>query len=380
MSVSRPGVTAALCLCAASLPAMAQPSIDFVASSFSVTSYFPTGCTSDGRTIVGYAHYFDEQRGFRWSQTEGYQWLDFDSTAAAHFYTRETSDDLSVIGFRRPLGRPQEAVRWTPSAGLMMLTGADSSSQARGITRDGRFVVGSQVDSAGRQTARLWDSTGVVLGASAWLGDSSEAADISDDGNVIAGTFTTGSRRQAFRRLSSGDIQQLGFLEPASAFRQSSATAMSNDGNVVIGDSIVGIETVGFRWTPSEGMTALPHDQHGYPFRPLSLSSDGSTILGTSVGPGSFGEAKIWTSSGGLQDLKTLFLSIGLPVSGYDFREANTVSADGRTIAGIAKSASGDTSYAFFATIPAPGSGGIICVFLVGHTRRPIRRARDVRV
>src|SRR5262245_23595847 len=62
-------------------------------------------------------------------------------------------------------------------------------------------------------------------------------------------------------------------LGPGPGGAATSATAISADGQVIVGGEIPG---VGFRWTMTSGMTALP-------LRPGDVSADGTVIIGNAA-------------------------------------------------------------------------------------------------
>lgn len=365
---------ALLAVGSAELAADAQPSIDFYGVSFDTVTNFSTGATSDGRTIIGYSRTSGDEYGYRWDKATGKVLLDPSTTTGRYFITGEVSDGLTVAGYRQSHGSsPFQALQWTPGGGITNVVGSGPNSQARSITRDGRFIVGWQADAGGTRRGRLWDSAGVVLGDSAWLGDSSEVVDVSDDAGVIVGHSVTGSRQEAFRRLASGEVHGLGFLDPTNPTRSSRAIAVSNDGHVIVGTERTNDVNAGFRWTEEGGLVPLPNDARGFPMQPNSVSADGSVIVGfstTRIATDALG--MIWTKDGGLKEIKSYLLSLGLPVEGYHFRAVRTVSADGLTIAGVADKIGGASNYGFVATIPTPGTGacGLFGCCLLALRRR----------
>ncbi|MCC6678152.1 MAG: hypothetical protein IT436_13505 [Phycisphaerales bacterium] len=352
------------------MPAFAQPSIDFYAPSFSVLTNFSTGATSDGKTIVGYSRTLGGEYGYRWDKATGKQWLDGTSTGR-YFITGEVSDDLKVVGYRQSTEGPFQALQWTPSGGITTVVGSEPNSQALAITRDGRYIVGWQQDAAGNRRGRMWNSAGVVLGDSAWLGDSSQVVDLSDDAAVTVGFAAIEGRQEAFRRLESGEIERLGFLDPTKPTRSSRAVAVSNDGQVIVGTNRADMRSAGFLWRESGGMIPLPNDSRGYPMQPYGVSGDGSVIVGFTATPeGLNALGVLMTPDGTVWDVKTYLLSLGLPVEQYNFRSVRTVSADGLTIAGVADLVGGASDYGFVATLPAPMSCSPLVFAILANRRR----------
>jgi probable HAF family extracellular repeat protein len=170
-------------------------------------------------------------------------------------------------------------------------------------------------------------------------GSFSEAVGVSADGSVIAGISGSPRGNQAFRWTAATGMVGLGALPGGQFF--SAASGISADGSVVVGASrsAQGIEA--FRWTAATGMVglgALPGG--GFFSYGRAVSADGSVIVGDSItNLGS--EAFIWDSGGGIRNLRGLLIGLGDDLTDWQLVDARGVSADGRTIVGLAENISG---------------------------------------
>jgi uncharacterized membrane protein len=105
------------------------------------------------------------------------------------------------------------------------------------------------------------------------------------------------------------------------------------------------------------------------------VSADGSVIVGRAFSDAG-SEAVIWTESGGLQRLSDVLTTGGIDLTGWTLIEAFAVSADGRTIAGVAGN-SENRQEAFIARIPEPSASLLGVGTLVAFILRRVR-GRDV--
>jgi probable HAF family extracellular repeat protein len=162
---------------------------------------------------------------------------------------------------------------------------------------------------------------------------------ISSSGNVVVGGMgTEPSNNLAFRRLSTGSLENLG---PLLSYQASHASGVSGDGNTVVGRGETQFTSFGigqaFRWTPQGGMQPLgflsPSHQYS---EARAISRDGSTIVGiSSIDSATSGAAFVWRHGTGMQSLPPL------PGSTSAFTTANAANSDGSVIVGSAPTAAG---------------------------------------
>ena len=201
---------------------------------------------------------------FRWTQAAGMVALS--NPGAGWTYAADVSGDgRYVVGsVIEPFS--QTATLWHPDlhAETLGVLDAGGWSGARAVSFDGSVVVGTagQSNSDLRQAFRWTRATGMVgLGTIAGY-DSSEAYDVSANGDVVVGSAwrtTQPWQEQAMRWTAAGGMQGLGFLAGTD---RSSAHAISGDGRVIVGYSIprLNLDYQGasaFRWTEATGMQAF---------------------------------------------------------------------------------------------------------------------------
>lgn len=253
---------------------------------------------------------------------------DYRSTAAA-----VSADGSVVVGTSRVGTGVQgnRAFYWTPAGGMELLGGLPGMSSywswAKGVSADGSTIVGQIRSSAGNQAYRWTKPTGMIALADLPGGQvRTDAYSVSADGSVIAGEGYDSAGAQAVRWNAQGQILRLGNLPGAS---QGYGLSVSADGSTIVG-YCQGLK--GFRWTPAEGMLPLG-DLPGGPVgsQALDVSADGSVVVGGGAGVHSTGSASFeafrWTQESGSVSLGDL---PGGPVQST----ASAVSADGAVVVG----------------------------------------------
>jgi probable HAF family extracellular repeat protein len=246
--------------------------------------------------------------------------------------------------------KQQEAVRWTESGGMVGLDflpgGSVIVSLAEAASADGSVVVGRSSSADGTQAFR-WTESGMV-GLDFLPGgtySSSYAWGVSADGWVVVGESSsadTAFGREAFRWTADEGMVGLDFL-PGGTNPNSNAYGVSADGSVVVGDSSSADGLQAFRWTADEGMVGL-----GLLRSAQAVSADGSVVVGFSAVA-----AALWTEADGVQLIRDLLEAQGIDLTGWHLDEARAVSADGRTIVGLAQNPDGNRE-GWVATLPLP--------------------------
>jgi hypothetical protein len=79
-----------------------------------------------------------------------------------------------------------------------------------------------------------------------------------------------------------------------------------------------------------------------------AVSADGSVVVGFSAVA-----AALWTEADGVQLIRDLLEAQGIDLTGWHLDEARAVSADGRTIVGLAQNPDGNRE-GWVATLPLP--------------------------
>lgn len=182
-------------------------------------------------------------------------------------------------------------------------------------------------DGTDHATDKANDRTGTFLALPLLAGYlSSEAAAVSADGRVIAGSSRNrAGLTQAFRWTSAQGAMPLGLL-PQGSF--STARAISGDGGTIVGIADGGTPSGlhAFRWTVDLGLTQLDGLPNANVCSASAVSSDGSVIVGTCLAP--MNEAFRWTPATGSVRLGRFGTGSNAASS------ASTVSSDGATVGG----------------------------------------------
>jgi probable HAF family extracellular repeat protein len=226
-----------------------------------------------------------------------------------------------------------------PTTGAVAIGGASASS----VSRDGRTIVGSAVDSRRILQAAIW------LRAAEWklLGSFSPSAAPCDaflsgatgtsrDGRIVVGYARDGCViTHAFRWEESTGMVDLG---SSVAGRASLATGVSGDGRLVVGyqEAATGF-TQGARW--GDGREELFAGPDGFVGTANAANIDGTIVVGRICSPAAtrptdpnFQSAWVWTMQDGTQCLPAPSLRVSPgPVI---IVEANATSDDGRVIGG----------------------------------------------
>ena len=256
-----------------------------------------------------------------------------------------SADGKVVVGFMDDHVSYNQAFRWTVTDGLVGLgdlPGGRDYGAANAASADGSVVVGnSDSASALHYEAYRWTaSEGMVgLGVKPAENSKSSASGVSADGSVVVGTgeydyapSSYGFTREAFRWTSDEGLVWLGDL-PGGDF-YSRANGISADGSVIVGEGMNESGTTAYRWTSSEGMVDIGRLPGSFYSTATAVSADGEVVIGFSATGGLLnGEAFRWTASEGMVGLGFL--------PGFDSSAAGAVSADGSVIVGQSSQSNG---------------------------------------
>ena len=302
------------------------------------------GVSPDGSVVVGQSNSGKGMEAFVWTASEGMVGLgDFDEKMAFSLATAVSANGI-VVG-RGRLSNHHHAFRWTRQKGISDLgktEGNSVSTEALGISANGRAIVGNILgdkSSTNHKQAYLWtEQSGFKeLGDLPGGGDGSYAYAVASDGQVVVGRSKSANGSEAFYWTEEKGMMALGDLPGGEFF--STALGVSSDGNVVVGFGTTRTGAQAFRWTKSTGMVWLgevPGVKAGS--AAFDASKDGSVIVGTITYGEAGEEAFIWDSTSGFQHLESVLKNdYGLKqeLKGWTLEQALSMSDDGSTIVGF---------------------------------------------
>jgi probable HAF family extracellular repeat protein len=358
--------------------------------------YSTAGAISrDGQTVVGTSTEGSNFSVFRWTPAGGMTAVGITRPTTSGDMAAGVSDDGSVIVGEHSVGfgGQRYAYRFTPGGGIQNLgtlpvpgnPGGETNSRATAVSADGSVVVG-QSDGAGAtggwryQAFRYTPAGGMQgLGYLSAGGTTSDAADVSADGQVVVGSSeyaSTSNAYHAFRWTPTGGMVSLGDLPGGTD--TSFAAAVSSDGNVVVGNSRSAGGREAFRWTQAGGMVGLG-DLPGGTFDSYALDvSDNGVVVGVSntTGGQSGFEAFIWDQANGMRRLQTVLEGQGLNLAGWTLTNVAGISADGTTLAGSGINPAGRAEAWVAVLVPEPGGMFVLvgsAAGLLARRRRAVR-------
>lgn len=311
----------------------------------------PFDITADGKTIVGF-HEELASPAFRWTERGGLEDLGgVGSTAAiASDGSAIVSNTLLEDGF-------QVASLWQGETSWLQLPALDGScdgalppskSVAFGVTNGGKTVVGLAfaADSCGLPRAFRWDRSTNTATALEVPADSlqSRANGVSRDGRIIWGWNAgfTGFRDAAI--WIDGTYHQFSTDE----FPVGEAFNASPNGKYVVG-GYAGLDGQAWRWSERRGLEVIGGLPDFFYSAAFAVSADGNLISGQS---GSFFDTAgwIWTPSLGMMRIEQFLATQGTYIDPTALLYApNSMSANGRRIAGAGQSATG--SFAWYVDV-----------------------------
>jgi probable HAF family extracellular repeat protein len=205
-----------------------------------------------------------------------------------------SGDGSIVVGLGWVNAGRAHAFRWEQSTGMVdlgSLNGMDSRANA--VSADGTTIVGWDAAMDGYWRGAVWrGGKETLLDPMGLMG---EAFAVNADGTAIVGTgYAGGSHAYLWTPSGVTDLGILARNSPTSDLAMAFATAVSDDGKTVVGFSGFGGDRDAFIWTPSTGMVVLDDYVKAKGITGLdgwilgtanSISRDGKVIAGIGVGP-----------------------------------------------------------------------------------------------
>ena len=176
------------------------------------------------------------------------------------------SDGSVIVGFGRSgTGiAPEQAFRWTAEGGMQGLgflrPEPGIQSQAKAVSADGNTIVGISVplSNTGLSEAFVWTPTTGMQMLRAPEGSFSEAGidarGVSSNGRFVVGAHTLDRRLVRGVLWDNGNPMSLGLFEDTYFVRMKD---VSNDGQFVVGTASTSGLTTAIIWTPQQGIEAL---------------------------------------------------------------------------------------------------------------------------
>jgi len=302
---------------------------------------FAFGLSDDGRSVAGWK---SGPAGFLWTAGAGRN--DFGIGLNPTQGRGISGDGRVVVGGGGP-GSGAFAFRWSATGGYQNLGTLPGFAQAMAhdANVDGSIVVGTLESTLtnGTPQAFRWTASGGMQG----LGVGTRANAISGDGSVIVGTLSDQPR--AMRWTQAGGAQQLPSLGGSGA---SHARAINFDGSIIVGNSGPTFRpTMWINGSPTELQSTIVNST----LTPFGVSDDGMVVGGQVQGSGGSTFAGVWTQSTGIVRLTDYLTSNGVSLpAGIVLESCTSVSSDGRTFAGFTTNTSPGSIQGWVATVPTP--------------------------
>lgn len=319
--------------------------------------------SADGSTICGSGVIREDAHlpvfAFRWTAREGKVNL---GTLGGFLSAGEalSADGSVLVGHSQNEGRIAEAFYWTQAEGMQGLgPGGGLRSKAYNVAASGPLTVAVGL-SAG-------DSDDTVVRAVQWIregkgsfekvdlgtlgGRFGAARGVSADGRVIVGDSEDAEGTlETFRWTESEGMVGLGhFVDKRTVPCHSVAYEVSADGSVIIGQGTGPARShQAFRWTPKDGLVPLEMAAGSPNCRisaPRGVSCDGRLIVGklTDHGGPLDSRAFIWDQEHGIRSLQTVLEAGGVSLNGWKLMAATHISDSGKVVVGYGLNPDGHT-------------------------------------
>ncbi len=215
-------------------------------------------------------------------------------------------------------------------------SGLSTGGLVAGLSADARVAVGGHNSTVVFEYSRAAVWTDSVLTTLPFLepGDNDALArGVSADGRVVVGFSGVIGGVEAYRRpfvwAESAGLRHL--LDPS---MYGAALGISRDGRIIVGSTSGNTPDdsryEAFRWTELDGLVLLG----GANSLALGVSDDGGVIVGAAHRDTTLDGACIWTRTSGLRLVSDILSDAGIRPIGWTFAQTRGVSGDGRTITG----------------------------------------------
>ena len=225
------------------------------------------------------------------------------------------------------------------------------SSQARDVSDDGQIVIGTSNPPDGQCAMRWSAETGMQCLPDS--GISAFAYGISGDGAIIVGYDSIAGISEGVQWTESGGRE---YLAVPAGCTSASPHAISGNGRVIVGSCVTESGARAARWV--DGVPELIESTISNSLA-TAVSFDGSVAaLGWQL-PG------LWYEEHGFIGLEQLVSGFGLDSEGWSDFYPEAISEDGMTVVGSATNPDGDPE-AFLAVLPVPepGAGALLAAGL----------------
>jgi probable HAF family extracellular repeat protein len=325
-----------------------------------------TGVSADGSVVVGTSRSAASTfEAFRWTKSGGIGPLGGLPGGIIVTGAQAVSASGNVVA--AAIGA--EAVRWSVGGKLDMLgdlPGGTVSSYASAISADGTVVGGAGWSSNGVEPFRWTAATGMVgLGGIGAAPVNSYPQGISPDGSVLVGGAQITGGFEAFTADGVFTTQALGHLTMTN--KSAYANAISANG-VVVGFDGGPTGTEAYRWATGLGMVGIGDLPGGTTNSSAeAVSANASVIVGS--GNSAVGEEAVrWDAGLPPVTIRAWLADRGLVPAGWILRRCETISANGRHIAGEGVNPDGSTEAWLVSELLAPPT--------IALTGKPKVRAR----
>jgi uncharacterized membrane protein/uncharacterized protein YhjY with autotransporter beta-barrel domain len=286
--------------------------------------------SGDGSIVVGHVDQTPIPYGeaFRWTATGGMESLGFLPGAPDSHASAISADGTVIVGDSNG-----QAFRWTAGAGMQAI----GPGQAFDASADGSVVVGATFGGSYRWT----QAGGMVLLASLPGEYASLAKGVSDAGDVVIGVGYTPSSslfapplQQAYRWTQATGTVALGSL--AIGEFSSDAYDISGDGQVIVGAAENGLTWEAFRWMQAGGMVGLGVPAGAFDSYAYATNFNGTVVVGKASD-----HATVWTEVDGMRYVADVLTASGVDLTGWDLQSVEGVSDSGEILVGIGRNPDG---------------------------------------